>query len=161
MTARTASVNRFARPLYKSALSGVTDAQWDAFVCACSTRVIQGLSPAQGIGSFDLHPRRLGELGVMVNLRRGRCTWTGDLVPAYADLRINAIRQYEVFVHSMKEYDGRLGDGSDLRLRPPPGASRSGALVILHCGGVGALEAWPERAFATTKALFERSNNLF
>ena len=154
-----APAGRFARPLFKSPLKGVTDAQWDAFVRAFSTRPITAESKAHGIGSFDLRPRRLVELGVMENLRRatrppGECI--ADLTAKYADLGKNATRQYEVFARSMTEYDAELAD-----LKMPEGCTRSGALAILHCGGTGALEQWPKNAFKTTSQIFKKTNGLF
>lgn len=151
----TVAENRFARQApFKSPLEGVIDYAWDAFVRAVSTRSIRDVSIGGGIGSFDLQPRRLGEIGVMENLRRENNRWIGDLTPKYEALRQNAILQYEVFVLSVKTYD-------EEKIARPEGVSRSGALVILQRGGVGALKAWPEGVFKTTKALFERANNLF
>lgn len=155
-----AAADRFAgaRQLFKSVLSGVPDAAWDAFVRAVSSRSIRDVSRGGGIGSFDLRPRRLGEIGVMVNLLRGdRGKWVGDLAPEYADLGRDATLQYRVFALSTKLYDADLVEG---RIARPEGVSRSGALAVLHCGGKGAIDGWP-RAFKTTRETFDRANDIF
>lgn len=157
MNLAEASMERFSRPLFKSVLDGVSDVEWDAFVRALSTHTIRNVSLAGGIGSFDLRPRRLGELGVMINMRRDkRGAWVGDLAPKFEHLGANAGQQFEVFALSMKKYDIELASTAR-----PEGVSRSGRLAILHCGGSGALEKWPEGAFKTTKAIFDRSNGIF
>jgi hypothetical protein len=139
----------------------VTDAAWDAFVRAVSSRPIRDVSKGGGVGSFDLRPRRLGELGVMVNMRRSeRGAWVGDLLPRYAGLGASVSQQLEVFTKSMVKYDADLLAGL---VRPESASrmSRSGCLAILHCGGSGALRRWPEGAFVSTRALFERVNDIF
>jgi hypothetical protein len=150
---------RFARHLLRSVLPGVTDVAWNKFVRAMSVQTIRDVSARGGIGSFDLPPRRLGELEVMVNLRRADGgKWQVDLVPRYGSLGEDAILQGHIFSLSMKRYDEEIGRG-DLVL--PEGVSRSGALGILHCGGRGALCAWPETRFESTRATFSRTNGIF
>lgn len=151
--------SRFSGTLFKSPLSEVTDAAWDAFVRTLSMRPIGATSEAGGIGSFDILPRRLGELGVMMNMRRGPDgKWTGDFVQPYSaeSIRCDAGLQLRIFTLSMREYDKDL-----VGMTRPPGASRSGCLAILHRGGAGALGRWPGGAFRTTREIFERANNLF
>ena len=158
----TASADRFLRSVIRrSALDGVSDAAWDAFVRAMSVRTIRGVSLGGGIGTFDLRPRRLGEIGVMKNLRRegeppGR--WVGDLESKYAALGDSSGQQYEVFVMSVRAYDEEILAGE---IAIPGGVTRSGAHAVLHCGRRQALAEWPEGAFKTTRELFNKVNNIF
>lgn len=152
-------MERFSRPLFSSVLAGVSASAWDAFVRALSTSGMRTTAVSGAVGSFELRPRRLGEIGVLTNMRRdagGR--WVGDFVAPYSEesIRLDANLQYEIFALSMKRYDDELSS-----LVRPEGASRSGCLAILHCGGRGALKRWPEGAFDTTKAIFDRANKLF
>ena len=151
---------RFAEQrLFPSPLVDVPDEAWDVFLRASSTRKISEVSRSGAIGSFELRPRRLGELGVMVNLRRGPGgIWVGDLAPKYANLKVSGGKQREVFEISTKAYDDELSAGTFAK---PDGVTRSGAHAILHFGGRGAIESWPERAFLGTRAAFERTNGLF
>lgn len=158
LTARAEAANRFRRVPLGSALPGVSDAAWDAFVRAMSARPIRSAAPSGGIGSFDLRQRRLGEIGVMANMRREAGRWVGDLLPQYARLGEDAAQQYQVFVLSTRLYDAVQAEG---RIPRPAGVTRSGALAILHCGGTEALRAWPEGAFKTTMETFGRANNIF
>ena len=153
MTAAQASMAtpRFTRTLVESPLPGVTAPQWDALARACSVQGIRAISRSGGIGSYDMRPRRLGELGVMENLRRGPGgRWVGDLVQEYADLGVDLRLQNRVFAASMVAYDQEIASAA---LVLPEGVSRSGGLAILHRGGGGALRAWPEGAFAEARAL--------
>ena len=157
---KSVALPRFTQPaLFRSPLEGVHDATWDRFVRAMSTQMIRDISKGGGIGSFDLRPRRLGELGVLSNMRRDENRrWVGDFVAPYTRETFlqNAILQYKVFSLSMKKYDEEL-----VKMNIPDGASHSGCLAILHCGGHGALEQWPDKAFKNTRTVFDRTNNIF
>jgi len=154
-----ANVDRFTkRVLFPSFLPGVSNEACDAFVRAMSTQAITATSRAGWIGSFELRPRRLGEIEVMTNVRRGPHSWTGDLLPGYESLPKSGTKQYEVFARSNKLYDDQMTSGEIAR---PDGVSRSGALAVLHCGGREALVTWPKGAFKSTKILFEKTNGTF
>lgn len=161
LTAGSDGTGRFARVPFKSPLSGVSDVAWDAFALALSVRGVSATAASGGVGSFELRPRRLGELGILTNMHRDeRGKWVGDYVlpDTEALIRCRPARQLEIFSLSMVAYDADLTSGL---LARPDGASRSGCLAILHCGGTGALERWPEGAFKTTRAIFDRVNGLF
>lgn len=151
----------FARRVFKSPLVGVNDAAWDRFVVAMSTQAICGKSRYGGLGSFDLTPKRLGELGVLTNMRRQAKPpglWIGDFVAPYTETKFlrDAEEQYVLFKRSTKLYDDEL-----THIARPEGVSRSGALAIMHRGGSEALTSWPARGFKTTREVFARANNLF
>jgi hypothetical protein len=153
-----AAMDRFAAEPQRSILAGVSDAAFDAFQRAMASQRISDVSK-EGLGSFALGLRRLGELGVMANLRRAEAgRWCGDWVPPYSEAAfLGSLRlQAKIFHASVRNHDAELAG-----LARPAGASRSGCLAILHRGGLGALREWPAGAFRSTKALFERANGLF
>lgn len=155
------SPRRFERQA--SALAGVDDGAWDCFTRALCVQPINAISASGGFGCWDLRPRRLGELGVMTDLRYvagpGRDRWEGDFVsPWSADVLLgDVIAQHGLFVASMRLYAAALADGRIVR---PVEVSRAGALAILHRGGRGALASWP-RLFDDTRAIFDAAKGLF
>src|SRR5271165_4421423 len=111
----------------KSPLPGVSSEKWDVFVRIMSVQLIKDVSLAGGIGSFDLRPRRLGELEVMTNLHRNdRGVWVGDLLPKFALIRSSLGLQYKIFEDSMKKYDAALVSEEIVK---PENVSKSGALA--------------------------------
>lgn len=154
-----AAATRFVRPLLRSPLGSVTDEVWDDFVAKFSCHPIGHVTSGGALGSFELRPRRLGEIEVMENLRRDdRGIWQGDLRAAYVALGRDALLQYRVFSISMCKYAEEI-DSKKVVL--PFGVTRSGALAVLHCGGRQALSRWPDGAFLTTQKLFESTNGMF
>jgi hypothetical protein len=160
MTPAKTNSGRFAVSLYKSPLLGAVDAEWDKFVRLCSTCPIKNQSISGGVGSFDIRPRRLGELGVMTGMHRGEGgKWEGEFAAPYTAASFTLpSKQLEVFSLSMKKYEDDLRAG---RLQKPKNVSLSGALAILHCGGEGALSSWPQNAFKSTTELFTKVNGIF
>jgi hypothetical protein len=69
----------------------------------------------------------------------------------------NPYAQYTAFAQSMRLYYDALREGN---LAKPKDVSVAGALVMLHRGGRGALEAWPQ-IFAGTKTLFDKVQKAF
>jgi len=69
----------------------------------------------------------------------------------------NPVAQYTALAQSMRLYYDALRDG---KLVKPKDVSMAGALVVLHRGGRGALEAWP-KIFSGTKMLFNRVQKAF
>lgn len=148
--------SRFENSLPVSVLAGVDDATWSRFVNACAFQGISEITRV-GVGAFAFHPRRLGELGLMSEVRRGPGGyWTGTLVDPRFLQRFSI--QMQAFERSMKDFDARLDSGE---LTGPEDVTRSGCLAILHRGGVGALRVWPQNAFHSTRALCDRTNHLF
>jgi hypothetical protein len=153
-----------ASTLLQSPLEGVSAEAWHKLMRKMSVQAIGDISESGGFGSFDLRARRLGELGVMANLRterRGdRQIWVGDFVAPYTEAEFlrSLVVQTKVFKVSMKGYDLEMKAGTIVR---PEGVSRSGALAILHRGGKGALASWPSRALSDTIALHEAAKDIF
>lgn len=69
----------------------------------------------------------------------------------------NPYAQYTALAQSMRLYYDALRDG---KLVKPKDATVAGALVVLHRGGRGALEAWP-KLFSGTKALYKKVHKVF
>ena len=158
-TAMQEGASRFATAA-KSPLVSATPAQWKRFLLIMGTKPIRSKSESGGMGSFDIRPRRLGELGVMKDLHRGEGgKWTGTFAAPYSEASFNVSQaQVEIFEKSMAKYEIEIREG---RLAKPTGVSMSGALAILHCGGEGALSSWPAKAFKNTRETFNRANGIF
>lgn len=148
---------------FKSPLAGVADAAWTRFIKALEVQPIKAVSESGGLGSYDLRPRRLVELGLARNLRtahteKGRQIYECDLVKGTRDrFLVNPIAQYEALARSMQRYAEALDKGE---IEKPDGLSKAGALAILHVGGRGALKSWPE-LFDHTRARYEAAQGAF
>lgn len=155
-----------------SEIAGVSDGAWTAFVKALKVAEVGAVSAQGALGLFELKPKRLADLNLMV-LRRGKSptgrhvVWQGDFVPPLtrevfmAKPRV----QYLALVASMKRYVSALRDGTI----PPPdggvpkGISLSGILAILHKCGPNGLNTWNdvEDRFPSTVTIFNKCNGLF
>lgn len=152
---------RFA--LLGSPLSGVSSDAWQRFVVALETQPVGVVSKSGGLGSYDIRPRRLVELGYASGLRSFRCEgrqirrcdftkpWTQKLFLS------DPFAQYAVLARSMHTYYDALCKGE---IERPRGASLAGTLAVLHVGGKGALKGWP-KLFSNTKALYDRAKGAF
>ena len=161
----TSALARF-RSFVASPLPGVLDTAWEKFLYALDTGApIGATSPSGGLGSFDLRPRRLAELGLMSKLSYARGApgkreiCVGEFVPPMTRERFlsDVMVQNDALIASMVAYDEDLTTGELVR---PEGLSRAGALAILHRGGRGALTKWPEM-FDDTAALVARCEGCF
>ncbi len=162
----TAAVRRAPRfrSSQPSPLVGVSDAAWKRFVDALDVQAIKAVSPSEGLGAYDLRPRRLVELGYARRLHRtrtpaGRQVYTCEFVPPWTRDRFlgDAMAQYAALCRSMVLYAQDLASGKLVR---PEGLSLAGALAILHRGGRGALADWPA-LFDDTRALYEAAQGAF
>jgi hypothetical protein len=155
---------RFRSALARSPIPGVSDGAWARFVHALEVQPIRAVSESGGCGAYDLRPRRLVELGYAEDLRlertqggrqvyacRFKAPWTQDRFLADPVAQAAALRR------SMVLYHEDLQGGA---IRRPDGVSLAGALAILHRGGRGALEAWPD-LFHHTRALYEAAQGAF
>lgn len=149
---------RFA-PRMSSPLKGVSNAGWQSLVRALDVQAIDAISASGGLGSYDMRPRRLEEIGLMTNLRtlrtlEGRQVHEGDFVaPMTRDSFLkDPLVQYQALVKSMTLYYENLGSFK--------GLSRSATLAVLHRGGRGALSAWPN-LFTDTASLVVRCQAAF
>lgn len=168
---------RFSSSL-KSPLPGVALPAWQRFVSALELEDVPGAAPRLrrmdevsvrgGFGSYDLRPKRLGELGYVTDLVRagGRAMrgrpqiYACRFVPPLTRERFLADprAQLEALGKSMRGYQQDLEAG---RLLRPAGMSLAGVLALLHCGGRGALAAWPGDLFDHTRAVYERARGAF
>jgi hypothetical protein len=147
----------------KSPLAGVPDGAWEKFVKALEVQPIKAVSESGGLGSYDLRPRRLVELGFAKNLRskrtdKGRQVYECDLAAPMTSDRFlkDPIVQYNVLAKSIAKYAEDLDRGAIKK----PDVSKAGALAILHVGGRGALQSWPE-LFENTRAVYEAAQGAF
>ena len=157
--------------LLKSELPNVSDAAWTAFALAMKVQGARDVSGSNSLGMFAMRPRRLGDLGVLENLRStrlptGRLVWVGDWVaPMTQDKFLSSPKdQYRVFAASMLDYvegidSGEVPAPDDL----PADMTMSGALAILHRCGPGGLKSWGdgEGQFPETVALYNKVNGIF
>lgn len=144
----------------KSPLAGVPLSAWQRFVSALEVQPMDAVSAREGLGSYDIKPRRLADLGLVSLVRhRGRppaqtcrflSPWTKDAFLADPGAQLVALGR------SMRLYQQELQAGQRTR---PEGMTLAGALALLHCGP-GALRAWPA-LFPHTRALYERAQGAF
>lgn len=160
-----------AAPL-RAPLAGVSDEAWMRFVRALAGPRGDACTPGGRLGRFGMHLRRLEELRVVRNVRKGE---DGALVAEWAPpltqevfLRDPRV-QYRALVASMKGLRGALdSDGTRLSGRTVDGqpASLSGLLAVAHRLGMAGLGAWLESAAERQRQriateLFRRTNGLF
>ena len=148
-----------------SPLSGIASAEWSNFVNALVTQRLGDVSASNGLGWFEMRPRRLADLGIMSNLRRvsnkvNRQVYEGDFVLPLTMRKFleNPVIQYNTLVKSVIDhFDTHVNE-----LKLPDDVSRSGALAILHRAGPGGLKTWSTgKRFDDTISLFNRSNGIF
>jgi hypothetical protein len=156
----------------QSPIPEVTDEGWTQFAVAMKTQDPTVVSASNGLGMFDMKPRRLADLGLMkiIGSTRSparRMAWLGEWVSPLTQDKFLATPnlQYRAFAASMKRYVGGLRDGSvplpDGGL--PPEMTLSGVLALLHRCGPNGLKTWSDagKRFPATIALFEATNGLF
>lgn len=152
-------------PALHSPLPGVSSSSWARFVTALDVQDIKAVSSSNGLGAFDLRPRRLVELRYATNLRpvrsptSGRQLYVCDFVAPWTREQFlsDPVAQYGVLAHSIGEYHRALSRGE---IPLPDKMSLAGALAILHRGGNGALKAWPV-LFPETRVLYDAARSAF
>lgn len=149
----------------RSPIANVPTDAWTRFVRAMMTQPADAVSPSNALGMFEMRPRRLADLGLMVDLQRVRApnrrdVWCGVFVrplSSAAFLR-SPLLQYNAFALSMVDYARRIESGE---IMVPDGVSLSGALAVLHRAGPHGLDEWGERQLPETRAAVERVNGVF
>lgn len=151
---------RFADATPVSPLEGVSPLAWRKFVAALEVQGYGDISRGGGLGAFNIRPRRLVEIGRATNFRRLDGKQLCDFKAPWTQKRFLAdpVAQKAVLVKSMRLYYDALQSGG---IKRPDGVSLAGALAVLHSGGRGALEEWPELSFKGTKALYEATRGIF
>lgn len=146
-----------------SPLPGVPREGWERLARALEVQGVGEVDESGGLGAYALRPRRLVELGLATGLRterspggrqRHRCRL---LPPLDRQLLMDPVLQRSALAMSLRLHLRDLAAG---RLRRPEGLDIPAALAVLHRGGRGALEGWPE-AFDDTKALARRARGAF
>ena len=147
-----------------SALVGVSADAWRRLIAALEVQPTGATSASGGLGSYDIRPRRLVELGYamqLVSLRSdsGRQIHACNFIEPWSKARFLAdpVAQYTVLVKSMRAYYDALRGGE---LVKPEEMTMAGALAVLHVGGRGALKSWP-KLFENTQALYAASQGAF
>lgn len=150
-------ITRFESTLV-SPIPGVSSTQWARFVSALDVQPPRTISPYGGLGSFDFRYRRLSEIGVARMVpSKGKKVY--EFVPPWnlQEFLMSSMKQHEVLCHSVRSYILSINNGE---IKVPIDISRAGVLAILHRGGVGALERWPD-IFPHTRARFEAAQGSF
>lgn len=150
-----------------SQLPDVPDDAWTQFVRAMIVAPLSSVSASNGLGLFDMTPRRLADLGIVRKLERsksptsGRTIWIAVFVrplTCYQFLRSPTI-QYGVFSSSNRDYAKKIANGE---IEKSPETSLSGALAILHRAGPKGLEGWKRgQRFPTTILGHDKVSGLF
>lgn len=146
-----------------SPLDDVSSDAWRRLLSVLETQPTGATSASGGLGSYDIRPRRLIEMGYATKAKSfkldGRqvhsCTW---LAP-WTEQRFlsDPIAQYTVLAKSMRMYYDALRRDE---LKKPSEMSFAGALMVLHIGGRGALKSWPN-LFENTRALYDAAQGAF
>jgi hypothetical protein len=149
---------RFVDMAAVSPLEGVSAPAWRRFVAAIMAQT-SVVARGGALGVYHIRPRRLVEIGRATNFRRIDGRQVCSFIAPWTEKRFlsDPVAQYAVLVKSTRLYYDALRDGT---IKRPDGMSMSGALSVLHSGGRGAIEGWPE-LFDGTKALFTRCNGVF
>lgn len=167
-------VGRFMRGWKRShsPVPGVPFRAWERFVTVMVVAPKTHISPRGKLGTFQMDARRLKDVGVVKNAKKGMHgeevgVWVGEWVaPLTKDAFLGSMPlQYAAFVRSMKaaapKVSGFVGvdvDGATCSL--------SGLLGVAHAAGEAGVESWVEnsevrRRFAGTTDVFRRTNQIF
>lgn len=162
------AVRRFdAPPLLVSPLLDVDSRAWSRFATAMEVQPVHAVSSSGGLGAYDMRPSRLCELGYAKKEKQRRLEDGGRQVQACTFIGkwtrekflTHPVEQYTAFCRSMRLYQEALREGKPRRL--PAELPLASALAILHRGGRGALERWPDAIFPATAKLLERVGRCF
>lgn len=137
-----------------SPIPGVPDPAWATLVSALEVQPVQAVSRQGGFGAYDLRPRRLSELGYRCGTRAK--DKTAQPFPQRRFLN-DPLLQYQLVEQSLTQYHRELTSGV---LEKPADVSMAGALAILHRGGRGALQSWPN-LFEHTRERYEAARGAF
>ena len=148
--------------LHDSPIEGVTPIAWTKLVRTLSTQPLNAIAVSGALGSYEMRPRRLADLGLMTGVRRvergGVRVWRGTFVLPLTEaafLRDKDV-QYDVLVRSVLDH-------LSIAEARPDGVTLSGALALLHRAGPEVLRTWGVAApqFDSTARVFERANGIF
>jgi hypothetical protein len=153
----------------RSPIPEASDEAWTALVCALKTADLRSVSKSNALGMFELRPKRLADLDIVMNLcptrlPSGRMGWVCDFIPPMtaADFLASAAVQLDTLERSLVDYVTQIRAGL---IDAPIGTddmTLSGALAVLHRCGPHGLKAWYEgRRFPDTEQLYKAANGVF
>ncbi len=126
----------------ESQLPGVPDDAWTQFVRAMIVAPLSSVSPSNGLGLFDITPRRLADLGVVRQLERGKSP-----KPPYRTIYV------AVFVPPMTP---------EKFLGSPSAQYKCFSESICHRAGPSGLESWRrENRYPATELVYTRVAGVF
>lgn len=148
--------------------------RWTAFVRAMGNRKAKDVDARGKFGMFGIGARRLVDLGLMRNPKKGtvngqKGVWTAEWVPPHSQEKFlsSPEAQYRTFVASMIDYRRAINQQMQGKGQPAPVNGKrvtlSGLLAVAHHAGMGGLEKWlsGERRVPVTTAAFERATEIF
>jgi hypothetical protein len=148
----------------RSPLEGVSQEAWQRFVASLEVQAIGAVSNSGGLGSYDIRPRRLVELGYATALRSKRTPTSRQIqvcefILPWTQARFlsDSIAQYVALSRSISMYYQALVKGE---IEKPRDMSVAGALAVLHVGGRGALKSWP-KLFEKTQVRYQAAQKAF
>lgn len=149
-----------------SALPNVDADRWTQFARCMMTQPLSAVSASNGLGLFDIRPRRLADLGVVVRLARkespaGRLVWVAAFVPPLtcSGFLNSPYAQYAVFCRSIRDFAKRIDSGE---IAKEPDMSLSEALAVLHKCGPSGLKTWAtSERFPETEKVVSRVAGVF
>jgi hypothetical protein len=142
------------------------DEQWTAFVRGMIVASVDAVSASNGVGMFEMSPRRLADLDIVSQPQRvrapsGRMIWVATFIyPVTATKFLRSPqRQYGAFCRSMRDYNGRMKSGE---IERPADTSLSGALAVLHRAGPRGLQTWVSgERFPETERRYQKVAGIF
>lgn len=156
-----------------SPFAGVAALAWSKFVAALARGQEGTITPTARYGRFLFGVRRLADLGLVQNVKRGtyqgKTVWTGDWTAPYSlNAFLSSSRlQYQAFVKSMtlwaKKYKpAKKANPAIFRIDGKP-LSLSGFLALCHLAGfMGAVNFLKSgKRLPATMALVQKVNGLF
>jgi len=169
-----------ADPLARSPLPETDAAGWARFAHALRTGEPSTITPDGRLGMWALSPRRLGELGIMDNVRQvagpgGRKLWAGEFRAPWTSAAWLADARAQLAALAVEAAHHRKAILADAELRAHLGAplagetapvTLSGMLAIAHVAGISGLKSWlaepgDRQKFTRTTALFRRATGAF
>ncbi len=149
---------------------------WTRFVMIMGRAKSGTVSPKGHLGIFQMGMRRLGDLGLAKNVRKGerngeQGVWLGVWNAPLSEARFLASPelQYKIFVRSMQTYRREIERqfkneiGREIEGKA---ATLSGLLAVAHHAGIPGLEKWlkgdpPREKFPQTTAAYKAATGIF
>lgn len=147
---------------------------WTAFVKAMGDKKAKDVDARYRLGIFGIGARRLVDLGLMKNPKKGeykgaKGVWIAEWLPPHSEEKFlgSPEAQYRAFVASMIAYRRAINQQFAGKPAPAPvGAKRvslSGLLAVAHHAGMGGLGKWlsDERRVTATTEAFNKASEIF